>query len=156
MHLHDCDQRNANCYKHAESEICLNTGVKEVLPLISKSRELRRTELLPSVSEAIVQMALTKKREACIVFNWACFYWYVYIYIFFFASLLPQCVLGVCWTTMLKVCHRGTIWIRQWHWTTITTVGCLLLSPQHIGLTSGCCKFITPNTLAIPPNRVKS
>ena len=109
-----------------------------------------RTELLPSVSEAIVQMALTKKREARIVFNWACFYWYI------FASLLPQCVLGVCWTTMLKVCHRGTIWIRQWHWTTITTVGCLLLFPQHIGPTSGCCKFITPNTLAIPPNRVKS
>ena len=42
MHVHDCDQRNANCYKRAESEICLNTGVKEVLPLISKSSELRK------------------------------------------------------------------------------------------------------------------
>ena len=104
MHLHDCDQRNANCYKHAESEICLNTGVKEVLPLISKSRELRRTELLPSVSEAIVQMALTKKGKLALFLTEHVFIdMYIYIYIFFcvfattvcFGSLLNHHVEGV-------------------------------------------------------------
>ncbi len=56
-----CDQRNAQIviYKHVESEICLNTGVKEVLPLVSKSRELRK-DWASSHSEAIVHTAPTK------------------------------------------------------------------------------------------------
>lgn len=148
MHLHDYVTREMHTLlqtrrKWDMSEYWCKGG------LASHFQVKRITEGLsffPVYQKLLCKWLWPRKGKLAKKFKWACFY----------APLLPQCVLGVCWTTMLKVCHRGTIWIRQWHWTTITTVGRLLLSPQHIGPTSGCCKFITPNTLAIPPNRVKS
>ena len=51
---------------------------------------------------------------------------------------------------------QGTVWIRQSHGTTVTSVGRLFFPPKYISSIPGCCKLSFKNTLSIFPHRIEA